>query len=67
MGIERITLPSGEVIDVTNPEVKVLANAIRELIKENKKLKARVTKLEDDVRYYKDLKSYDGWDGGGGF
>lgn len=67
MGIERITLPSGEVIDVTNPEVKALAIAVRELIKENKKLKARVTKLEDDVNYYKGLKSYDGWDGGGGF
>lgn len=67
MGIERITLPSGEVIDVTNPEVKALASAVRQLIKENKELKARVTKLEDDVRYYKDLKSYDGWDGGGGF
>ncbi len=67
MGIERITLPSGEVIDVTNPEVKALANAVRQLIKENKNLKARVTKLEDDVTYYKNLKSYDGWDGGGGF
>lgn len=67
MGIERITLPSGEVIDVTNPEAKALASAVRELIKENKELKARVTKLEDDVGYYKDLKSYDGWDGEGGF
>lgn len=67
MGIEKITLPSGEVIDVTNPEVKALVNAVRELIKENKKLKARVTKLEDDVNYYKNSKAYDGWDGGGGF
>lgn len=67
MGIERVTLPSGEVIDVTDTEVKALASAVRELIKENKELKARVTKLEDDVRYYKGLKSYDGWDGGGGF
>lgn len=67
MGIERITLPSGEVIDVADPEVKALASAVRELIKENKKLKARVTNLEDDVNYYKSLKSYDGWDGGGGF
>lgn len=67
MGIERITLPSGEIIDVTNPEVKALANAVRQLIKENNDLKARVTKLEDDVNYYKNLKSYDGWDGGGGF
>ena len=67
MGIERITLPSGEAIDVTNPEAKALASSVRQLIKENKDLKAMVTKLEDDVRYYKDLKSYDGWDGGGGF
>lgn len=67
MGIERITLPSGEVIDVTDTEVKALASAVRELIKENKELKARVTKLEDDVNYYKGLKSYDCWDGGGGF
>lgn len=67
MGIERITLPSGEVIDVTNSEVKTLASSIRALIKENKELKARVTKLEDDVRYYKNFNSYSGWDGGGGF
>lgn len=67
MSIERIILPSGEVIDITNPEIKALASAVRELIKENKNLKARVTKLEDYVRYYKDLQSYDGWDGGGGF
>lgn len=67
MGIERITLPSGEIIDVTNPEVKSLARTVRELIKENKKLKARVTKLEDDVSYYKNFKAYDGWDVGGGF
>lgn len=67
MSIERITLPSGEVIDVTDPKVKAIASAIRELIKENKELKARVTKLEDDVRYYKNCNSYSGWDGGGGF
>lgn len=67
MGIERITLPSGEVIDVKDSEVKALASSIRALIKENKELKARVTKFEGDVGYYKNLKSYDGWDGGGGF
>lgn len=56
-------------MDYINETVKIteLVQMIKKLEKENKKLKAKVTKLEDDVRYYKNLKSYDGWDGGGGF
>lgn len=56
-----------ETVKITDQKIVELIQTIKKLEKENKKLKARVTKLEDDVRYYKNLKSYDGWDGGGGF
>ena len=56
-----------ETVKLTDQEFADLIQTIKKLEKENKKLKAKVTKLEDDVRYYKNLKSYNGWDGGGGF
>ena len=63
----KITPPTGETMAAIDPETKAIAERLDRLEKENRSLKAKIAKLEDDVRYYKDLRHYDNWDGGGGF
>ena len=49
----KITLPTGETVTVIDPETKAIAERLDKLEKENKSLKAKIAKLEDDVHYYK--------------